>query len=216
MLRIDETSNTLAPQEGGFVAEAPPARDELLSLIASGWQAFAAEIGQRNVVYVAHTTDPGVDMLAFDQSGGRVVLVLVGENGRELLGRSLLAGAVVSGWSASDLAGMGTVLSAAVPGESPRLILVASEWDEATLAAVEWLDRRHNLDVKAFRVGMMRFGSERLLTVNDATSPAPAPSATADPASEFYAHIQQSADAPASDAPEAPAEAGSTPPPVSA
>ncbi len=33
MLRIDETSKTLAPQEGGFVAERPPARDELLAAL---------------------------------------------------------------------------------------------------------------------------------------------------------------------------------------
>lgn len=219
MLRIDETSKTLAPQEGGFVAEAPPARDELLTLIASGWVAFAPEIGQRHVGYVAHTTDPGVDMLAFDRSGGRVVVVLVGDNGRELLGRAMLAGAVVSGWGADDLAGMGEELGAAVPGDSPRLILIAPEWDEATIASVEWLDRRHALEIKAFRVGMMRFGSERLLTVDPATATAtaaaPAAPASADPTSDFFAHLQQAPEAPPA-APGAPAETASTPPPVSA
>ncbi len=196
MLRIDETSKTLAPQEGGFVAEAPPAREELLTLIASGWQAFAPEIDQKNVVYVAHTMDPGVDMLAFDNSGGRVVVVLVGESGRELLGRAMLAGAVVANWDAATLAGMGEVLSAAVPGESPRLVLIAPEWDEPTIAAAEWLDRRHNMEIKTYKVGMMRFGAERLLTVEKASAGG-APT-VADPSADFYAHIQQQpADAPA-------------------
>ena len=211
MLRIDETSKTLAPQEGGFTPEPPPARDELLTLIASGWSAFAPEIDQKHVTYVAHTMEPGVDMLAFDRSGGRVVVVLVGENGRELLGRALLAGAVVAGWGADELAAMGEALSAAVPGDSPRLVLIAPEWDEPTVAAVEWLDRKHNVEIKAHRVGMVRFGAERLLTV-DAAAAGPAPAA--DPGAGFYAHIQPASESSA--APAAPAEAGSTPPPVSA
>ncbi len=215
MLRIDETSKTLAPQEGGFTPEPPPARDELLTLIASGWAAFAPEIDQKHVAYVAHTMDPGVDMLAFDNSGGRVVVVLVGDSGRELLGRALLAGAVVAGWDAATLAGMGDALSAAVPGESPRLVLIAPEWDDPTIAAVEWLDRKHNLEIHAHRVGMVRFGAERLLTVDRAVA-GEAPAVAPDPSAEFFAHMgPASADTPPP-APEAPAEVSSTPPPVSA
>ena len=210
MLRIDETSKTLAPQEGGFVPERPPARDELLTLIASGWSAFAPEIGQKHVAYVGHTMDPGVDLLAFDNTGGRVVVVLVGDTGRELLGRSLLAGAVVAGWSADELKGMGDVLSAAVPGESPRLVLIAPEWDDATIAAVEWLDRKHNLEIQAHRVGMVRFGAERLLTVDSAAAGG---AVAADPPAGFFAHVQ-APDGTA--APDAPGEPSSTPPPVSA
>jgi hypothetical protein len=212
MLRIDETSKTLvAPQEGGFVAEAPPARDELLHLLATGWQAFAAEIDQKNVVYLAHTMDPGVDMIAFDQSGGRVVVVLVGHSGRELLGRAMLAGAVVAGWGADELSGMNKALAAAVPGESPRLILVATEWDEPTMAAVDWLDRRHNMELKAFKVGMMRFGAEKLLTV-DAAVPGSAAELPVDPTSQFFAHMAPNA----APAPAAPGEPASAPPPVPA
>ena len=215
MLRIDETSKTLvAPQEGGFVAEAPPARDELLHLLSTGWQAFAAEIDQKNVVYLAHTMEPGVDMIAFDQSGGRVVVVLVGHSGRELLGRALLAGAVVAGWSASELSGMNSALSAAVPGESPRLILVASEWDEPTMAAAEWLDRRHNLELKAFRIGMMRFGSEKLLTVDPAV-PGSTTEAAVDPTLQFFAHMAPGSSAEPA-APPVAAEPASAPPPLAA
>ena len=213
MLRIDETSKTLAPQEGGFVPEPPPAREELMTLLASGWQAFAGEIDQKNVTYVAHTMEPGVDMLAFDRSGGRVVTVLVGDAGRDLLGRAMLAGAVVAGWGAAELSAMGEMLGAAVPGDSPRLILIATEWDAPTLAAVEWLERRHALEIKAFKVGMMRFGSERLLTVDPATPGGP--SAGPDPSAEFFAHMGPGEAAPPAP-PEPPAEPASTPPPVSA
>jgi hypothetical protein len=211
MLRIDETSKTLAPQEGGFVPEAPPARDELLTLIATGWAPFSAEIDQKNVSYVAHTMDPGVDMIGFDRSGGRVVVVLVGDNGRDLLGRAMLAGAVVAGWSAGDLSGMGDALSAAVPGDSPRLLLIAPEWDQPTIAAVDWLDRRHGMEIKAYKVGMMRFGSERLLTVEGAHSGPPTPPKSIDPSVDFYAHMQ-AADSPAAP-PAMPGEPASAPPP---
>lgn len=208
MLRIDETSQTLmAPQAGGFVPEPPPAREHLLPLLASGWQAFAAEIDQPNVRYVAHTMEPGVDLIAFDETSGRVVVVLVGESGRELLGRAMLAGAVVAGWDAAELAAMNAALSAAVPGESPQLILVAGDWDDASVAAVEWLERRHALDVQAYRVGMMRFGAERLLTVDQAVRGG----ADDDRAAEFFAQVQ-----PGAAEPDTAAEPVSTPPPVSA
>ena len=43
MLRIDETSGTLvAPQASGLVQESPPDREELLGLVTSSWDAFAA------------------------------------------------------------------------------------------------------------------------------------------------------------------------------
>ena len=216
MLRIDETSKTLvAPQEGGFVPEAPPARDELLHLLASGWQAFAAEIGQPHVGYLAHTMDPGIDMLAFDRSGGRIVVVLVGDSGRELLGRAMLAGAVVAGWTAEELAASHKDLNKAVPGESPRLILVAREWDEPTLAGVSWLSAKHNVELMTYKVGSMRFGSEKLLTLDPAVPAAAAAEAgdvvPADPAAQFFAHVaQQQADPAAAED----GDAASSPPPV--
>ncbi len=61
---------------------------------------------------------------------------------------------------------------------------------------------------------MVRFGAERLLTVDPAVAGAAVAAAPADPSAEFYAHIQAPAEAPA--APDVPAEASSTPPPVSA
>ena len=221
MLRIDETSNTLvAPQEGGFVAEAPPARADLLHLLASGWQAFAAEIDQKHVTYLAHTLEPGVDLLAFDRSGGRIVVVLVGDHGRELLGRAVLAGAVVAGWTADELAASHKDLSAAVPGESPRIILIAPEWDDPTLNAVEWLDRKHQLELKAYKVGSMRFGSEKLLTLDPAVQTTAEATAPSDPAADFFAHISGQAEpegeGEAPEAPEAPGDPASTPPPVPA
>lgn len=217
MLRIDETTNTLvAPEANGFVAEPPPARDDLLTLLAAGWEAFAGEIGQKHVRYLMHTLEPGVDLLAFDQSGGRITVVLVGATGRELLGRAVLAGSVVAGWTAEELAAADDALKAVVPGESPRLILVAPEWDARSIAAADWLDRRHGLEIRAFKVATMRFGSERMMTVDPAvTAAAPgAPEAAPDDAAaQFFAHVSGEAKPAEADAP---AEPASTPPPISA
>ena len=122
----------------------------------------------------------------------------------------------MAGWDAATLSGMGEARGAAVPGESPRLILIAPEWDDPTIAAVEWLDRKHNLEIKAHRIGMVRFGAERLLTVDPAVAGGAAAPAAPDPAADFFAHMGPApVDAPPA-APDAPAEVASTPPPVSA
>jgi len=195
MLRIDETSNTLvAPQQGGFVPDTPPQRSELLHLLAGGWQAFANELGQAHLHYLAREPEPGVDLVAFDAADGRVGVVLVGDAGRELVGRAVIAAAEVAGWDAQDLAEVHEMLSAAVPGDSPRLILVATSWDEQSLAALDWLTRRHGVEVTAHLVSMVRFGSERLMSVVRAY-PA-ADGAAVDPAAQaqrFFADVRANA-----------------------
>ena len=67
MLRIDETSGTLvAPQAAGLVQESPPDREELLALVTSSWDAFAAELGLSGVRLLAREPVPYVDLLGFD------------------------------------------------------------------------------------------------------------------------------------------------------
>ncbi|HEX2412774.1 MAG TPA: hypothetical protein VHJ39_16525 [Solirubrobacteraceae bacterium] len=166
MLRIDETSGTLvAPQAGGLVTENSPERDELLSLIASSWPAFAQELGRPSLRLVAREPAPGVDLLAFDEQSGRaVVLHVTGETAD--IGRALAAAADVAGWDAARLASVSDALEAVVPGDSPQLVLVAGGYDAAALATVEWLARRHGVEVSAFSVSVLRFGNERLLSVH--------------------------------------------------
>jgi hypothetical protein len=56
-------------------------------------------------------------------------------------------------------------LEAVVPGESPRLVLLAGGYDARALATVDWLGRRHGVEVSAFSISVLRFGNERLLNV---------------------------------------------------
>src|SRR5688572_8300449 len=159
MLRIDETSKTLvAPQEAAFVPEAAPARDELLTLVSSGWTAFAGEIGHAHLAFCAADT-AGADVVAFDASAGRVAVVHVADDPRSALSAALVAAAGMPGRDAVELAAVHEALSAAVPGDSPRIVLVAGEWDDETLATMDWLVRRHGLEISAFTVQMLRFGS---------------------------------------------------------
>jgi hypothetical protein len=182
VLRIDETSKTLvAPQAGGLVTDVNPDRAELLALLATGWEAFAAELGHPSLRFVAVEPVQGIDMLAFDESAGRAVVVQVtpGVDFTEV-GRALAAAAQVSSWDASTLAAAGELMSAAVPGDSPQVVLIAGGFDGATVATVEWLARRHGVELSCFAVSFLRFGAERLLTVRrefpprDAHSPDPA------------------------------------------
>jgi hypothetical protein len=213
VLRIDETSKTLvAPQAGGLVTEAAPDRDELLALIAASWEAFAAELGLPHLRLVGREPVAGADLLAFDEAEGRVVVLHVtGETVEWQLSRALAAAAEVAGWDAAHLAGVHEALEAAVPGDSPRLVLVAGGYDARALATVEWLGRRHGVELSAFSVSVLRFGNERLLSV----AREPRDGQAADPAAEVQWMLSGGAPA----APAAPAvvpmpAAASEPPPA--
>jgi len=184
VLRIDETSKTLvAPQAGGLVTDVNPDRAELLALLSTGWEAFASELGHPSLRLVAAEPVPGIDLLAFDESAGRAVVAQVtpGVDFAEV-GRALAAAAQVASWDAPTLAAAGELMSAAVPGDSPQVVLIAGGFDGATVATVEWLARRHGVEVSCFAVSFLRFGAERLLTVRREFPPRDAQ--TPDPAAE--------------------------------
>ena len=102
MLRIDETSGTLvAPQASGLV-ESPPDREELLGLITSSWDAFAAELGLSGIRLLSREPVPYVDLLGLDEARNRVVVILVtGDTVEWQLGRALGAAADVASWDRS-------------------------------------------------------------------------------------------------------------------
>jgi hypothetical protein len=182
VLRIDETSKTLvAPQAGGLVTEGNPDRAELLALLVASWDAFSAELGHSSLRFVAAEPVPGLDILAFDEQAGRAVVVQVTDavaSGE--VGRALAAAAQVASWDASALSAVHESLSATVPGDSPQVVLIAGGFDAATVATVDWLARRHGVELSCFAVSFLRFGAERLLTVRrefpprDGNAPDPA------------------------------------------
>jgi hypothetical protein len=184
VLRIDETSKTLvAPQAGGLVTEGNPDRAELLALLAASWDAFSAELGHPSLRLVAAEPVPGVDILAFDEQAGRAVVVQVtGDVVPGEVGRGLAAAAQVASWDASALSAVHESLSAAVPGDSPQVVLIAGGFDAATVTTVDWLARRHGVELSCFAVSFLRFGAERLLTVRREFPPRDAH--TPDPAAE--------------------------------
>jgi hypothetical protein len=211
LLRIDETSGTLvAPQAGGLVTENSPNRDELLALVNASWEAFVQELGLPSLRLVASEPAQGADLLAFDEQSGRaVVLHVTGETVEWQIGRALAGAAEVAGWDAAKLASVSDLLEAAVPGDSPQLVLLAGGYDPRALATVEWLARRHGVEASCFVVSVLRFGNERLLSVHREPRDGQAP----DPAAQvqwMLAGAQPAADAaPAAGVP----AAASTPPP---
>jgi len=213
VLRIDETSKTLvAPQAGGLVTEASPDRAELLALVGASWEAFAHELGFPALRLLASEPVPGVDMLAFDPQAGRAVVVQVtGETVEWQLIRALHAAAAIAALDAAGLAGLHEALEAAVPGDSPQIVLVAGAFDPRALATAGWLSRRHRVDLSNFAVKVMRFGNERLLSVHREPRDGQAP----DPASEVQWMLTGAPAPAAAVAPSAPAvpAASSAPPP---
>jgi hypothetical protein len=182
VLRIDETSKTLvAPPAGGLVTEVAPDRDEMLALVSSSWEAFAGELGQPSLRFVGQGQVPGLDLLAFDEQAGRAVVVgVAAEVSDGQLTHALSAAAAVSGMDAAALASVHESLQAAVPGDSPQVVLLASAFDASTLATVDWLTRRHGLEISCFVLSVFRFGAERLLSIRreyparDVNAPDPA------------------------------------------
>ena len=167
MLRIDETSKTLvAPQSGGFVTEDAPDREELLTLVTSGWEAFAGELGHQSMRLCATEPIAGLDLLAFDEHAGRAVIAqVIGSDPEAEIGRALVAASAISRWDAAALADVHEALEAAMPGDSPGIIFIGASFDARMLSAIEWLSRRHSLPAACFSVSFLRFGSERLLVV---------------------------------------------------
>jgi hypothetical protein len=210
VLRIDETSKTLvAPPAGGLVTEASPERAEMLALVCSSWEAFAGEIAQPSLRFAAAEPVPGLDVLAFDESAGRAVVVQVaGDMSEGQLTRALSAAAAIAALDAAGLAAIHESLQAAVPGDSPQIVFVSAHFDAQLLATVDWLTRRHGLEVSCFGVSVFRFGTERLLSVQreyparDASAP--------DPAAEMQRML---AGAVTGEAPVVAANGSSTPPP---
>ena len=182
MLRIDETSKTLvAPPAGGLVTEVSPDRDELLTLVCSSWEAFAGELGQPSLRFVVQGQAPGLEVLAFDEQAGRAVIVGVAtEVADTQLSQALSGAATVAAKDAAGLAAIHESLEAAVPGDSPQIVLLASAFDAKTLATVDWLSRRHGLEISCYVLTVFRFGNERLLSirreypVRDGAAPDPA------------------------------------------
>lgn len=199
MLRIDENSKTLvAPQATEYVPEASPGRDELHALLSAGWSAFANEIAQPQLKAVAPVPEAGIDILAVDEAAGRAVVVIVAEgDASAAVARALGAAAAISGWDADRLGDLHQALQTVTPGDSPRMIVVGPAFDEAADRTADWLVRRHGIELTAFGIQALRFGSERMMNIV-ATFPA-APAGMAD----FVAAVQE--------VPSAPPPPGATP-----
>jgi hypothetical protein len=167
VLRIDETSGTLVPpQAAGLVQETPPDREELLGLITASWEPFAGELGLSGVRLLSREPVPYIDLLGYDEDNGRVVVILVtGDTVEWQLGRALGAAADVASWDRARLAAAHDDLEDVDPSTPPALVLVAGGYDPRALTTIDWLATRHDVPVSAYSVSVVRFGTERLLSI---------------------------------------------------
>ena len=154
VLRIDETSKTLvAPQAGGLVTEANPDRDELLALL--GGLLGGLRRGAR-----ASEPAPGGHRARARRRPARVRRA--GRPRRRRPGDRTTSSSARSAARSPPppRSRAGTPprsppstsrSSAAVPGDSPQVVLIAGGFDAATVATVEWLARRHGVEVSLLR-----------------------------------------------------------------
>ena len=134
---------------------------------------------------------------------------VTGETVEWQLVRALQAAAAFAALDAAQLASIDAALEAAVPGDSPQIVVIAGAYDPRALTTASWLNRRHGVDISTFAVSVLRFGGERLLSVRREPSEGQAP----DPTAEVQWMLTgEAAPAVAAAAPAVPA-ASSTPPP---
>jgi hypothetical protein len=165
VLRIDETSKTLvAPQATEVVQDTPPAPEEILEMACSSWDAFMEEVGHASLRFVARQPVAGVDALAFDESTGRVVVVQF-TGGDQQVTRALTGAARVAAMDAASLADIHEALTAAVPGDSPQVVLIGSGLDETAAQTVDFLVRRHGMEITVHTLVVFRFGNDKLMSV---------------------------------------------------
>ena len=175
MLRIDESSKTLvAPEATELVPDESLSRDELHALITAGWEAFAGEIGLPRVKAIGPVTEADIDLLCMDVDAGRITVVIVGEGGgKSATGRALSAASHVASWDADKLGAMHELLQGATPGDSPKMLVVGPRFDADAMRLADYLGR-HDMDIQAWHVEVMRRGGERMMSVKQ-SYPAPPP-----------------------------------------
>jgi hypothetical protein len=201
MLRIDESSKTLvAPEASELVPDEALTRDELHALITAGWEAFAAEIGLPRIKAVGPVADADIDLLCMDVDAGRISVVIVGEGaGKSSTGRALSAAAHVASWDADKLGALHELLQGATPGDSPRMLIVGPKFDEEATRLADYLGK-HDMDISAYHVEVMKKGGERMMTVKQSYPPLP-------PAPDIVATVDASNSAPPPPPPGEPVEA---------
>jgi hypothetical protein len=165
VLRIDENSKTLvAPQAAEVVQDTPPAPEEILEMATTSWDPFMEELGLPNLKLVARAPLAGLDALAFDAATGRIAVVQF-TGGNLQLSRALAGAAAVASLDAASLADIHEALSAAVPGDSPQIVLIGGGLDESQLQTADFLVRRHGMDISAHALVVFRFGNDKLMSV---------------------------------------------------
>lgn len=166
MLRIDENSKTLvAPTASEVVRDTAPAAKEILAMACSSWDAFMAELGLPTLKLMARNPMPSVDALAFDEATGRMAVVQF-TGGAHQVAHALSGAAMVSGLDAATLASLNEALSAAVPGDSPQIVLVGGGLEEHSARTVDFLVRRHGMEISSYTLVVFRKGSDKLMTVH--------------------------------------------------
>lgn len=171
MLRIDENSKTLvAPQAAEVVQDTPPAAEEILEMACSSWDAFMEELGLPTLKLMARAPMPGVDVVAFDEATGRVAVVQF-TGGEHQLARAVSGAAMVAGLDAASLESINDALKAAVPGDSPQIVLIGGGLDEATTRTLDFLVRRHGMEISAQQLLVFRVGDDKLMTVQQEYPP---------------------------------------------
>jgi hypothetical protein len=180
MLKLDSAGRQLIPfEDRDLRSEHLLERTDIQEMIASSWDAFAAELGFPSLRLIDTEVRPHdsvanrIDILAFDEEQGAPVIVELKRDRNKLqLLQALSYAAMVWTWDPDRLKSLAgsdaddDLLNSIdnMEGElSPRIILIAEEFDPEVILTADWLSRKHGVDLSCFTLLVQRLGDDRFV-----------------------------------------------------
>jgi hypothetical protein len=180
MLRIDDQNRQMVPLPATIMShENLLERGDIQDLLVRSWDAFVEELGFPTLRFLGQEVQPHesvsnrIDILSFDEEDGMPVVIELKRDRHKLhLLQALSYAAMVWTWDeatlkeiAGDDADDDLVNSIENRSEdaSPRIILIAEDYDPEVILTADWLSAQHAVDIYCFSVWMQRHGDDRLV-----------------------------------------------------
>lgn len=180
MLRIDDENRRLVPLAETIMAqEHLLERNDVQDMFVRSWDAFVEELGFPNLRFLGQEVQPHesvsnrIDILGFDEDAAvPVIIELKRERHKLHLLQALGYAAMVWTWDDDALRGVAgddaddnllNSIDNRSEDESPRIILIAEDYDPEVILTADWLSTQHDVDISCFSIWMQKHGDHRLV-----------------------------------------------------
>lgn len=180
MLRIDDQGRKLVPLlDTNAGQEHLLERGDIQELLVRSWDDFVEELGFPSLRFLGQEVQPHdsvsnrIDILGFDEDAGVPVVIELKRDRHKLhLLQSLTYAAMVWTWDTDQLRALAgedadedllNSIDNRSEDDSPRIILIAEDYDPEVILTADWLVAQHDVDVYCFSLWMQKHGDHRLV-----------------------------------------------------